>query len=79
MALKISGHLWLDQANSAERSDTEKNTYLTHCPYQQEAVEYYTKLEESLLKIFMEEREKVQKKHLKMIFVTFQNEVVAER
>ncbi|XP_019725866.1 CSC1-like protein 2 isoform X1 [Hippocampus comes] len=46
---------------------------------QQEAVEYYTMLEESLLKIFMEEREKVQKKHLKMIFVTFQNEAVAER
>ncbi|XP_057704669.1 CSC1-like protein 2 [Corythoichthys intestinalis] len=49
------------------------------CYKQEEAVEYYAKLEESLSQIFMEEKAKIQKKHLQMVFVTFQNEDIAER
>ncbi|XP_061693697.1 CSC1-like protein 2 [Syngnathoides biaculeatus] len=46
---------------------------------QEEAVVYYTRLEKVLSEILEQEKSKVQKKHLKMSFVTFQSEDAAER
>ncbi|XP_077586266.1 mechanosensitive cation channel TMEM63B-like isoform X2 [Stigmatopora nigra] len=49
------------------------------CYKQEEAAKYYTKLDELLSQIFVEEKAKIEKKHLQMVFVTFQNGDVAER
>ncbi|XP_043543207.1 CSC1-like protein 2 isoform X5 [Chiloscyllium plagiosum] len=46
---------------------------------QENAVEYYTKLEQKLKEEYMKEKEKVYEKPLGMAFVTFQNEGAAAR
>ncbi|XP_061646697.1 CSC1-like protein 2 isoform X2 [Phyllopteryx taeniolatus] len=74
---------YLDQ--QARGTTTMMNTNLCRhfwclkCDKQEEAVMYYTRLEKVLSEIFEQEKSKVQKKHLKMVFVTFQNEDAADR
>lgn len=43
-------------------------------PFQVEAIEYYTRLEQRLKEEYKKEKEKVNEKQLGMAFVTFQNE-----
>lgn len=45
-------------------------------PWQVEAIEYYTKLEQKLKEDYQREREKVNEKPLGMAFVTFHNETI---
>lgn len=45
-------------------------------PWQVEAIEYYTKLEQRLKEDYKREKEKVNEKPLGMAFVTFHNETI---
>lgn len=47
-----------------------------HPPWQVEAIEYYTKLEQKLKEDYKREKEKVNEKPLGMAFVTFHNETI---